>query len=285
MKTDLSKEQLPWWLGIAAFIVILLALFAFQMILAVLVIVTGNPNVVTALLTPPGLIAQVAFMALALLVVSFGVPKLFGVSIRSVLGFQRTPEPTYAAALLGVIGVGFLVDEVTFLLHSLSPALFDASGLALFNSIFIEASPGWFVLITIAVSLGPGFGEEIFFRGFALRTFRPHMPAWAAVLISSFMFGLIHFDWLQSPGAGLIGIYLGFVTLATRSIWPAVAAHALNNLVCALFARFGGAAVSRVWETGHSPWLLMAATLLTAASIAVLVRLRESESASPATPE
>ena len=97
MNTDLSKEHLPWWLGIAAFIVILVALFAFQMILAVIMIVTGNPNVVTALLTPPGLIAQVAFMAAALLGVSFGVPKLFGVPLRNVLGFSAASAPAYVA--------------------------------------------------------------------------------------------------------------------------------------------------------------------------------------------
>jgi membrane protease YdiL (CAAX protease family) len=144
----------------------------------------------------------------------------------------------------------------------------------MFNAVFLDASPVWFVVITVAVSLGPGVAEELFFRGFVLRAFRPSMPAWLAVLLSSAMFGLIHLDPLQSPGAGLIGLYLGFVALIAGSLFPAMVAHALNNLVCALVARFGGPEISQVWSTGHSPWILVGALVLTGASTFALIRLR-----------
>jgi membrane protease YdiL (CAAX protease family) len=93
------------------------------------------------------------------------------------------------------------------------------------------------------------------------------------VLLTAILFGAIHFDALQGLGALLIGLYLGYVALATGSLWPAVAAHAINNLLCALFARLDPAGIGSAFETGH-PWLLVAASVVAvAAVIAALVRM------------
>ncbi len=269
-----SDHAVPAWMPVVMFIALIVALFLFQIIVGVVVAVSGHPDFGGFMVSPPGLVVQVVFMAIVLISVSLGGPALFGVGPTTFVRLCPARAPVFAAAMLGVVGLGFLVDEVTFLLHGLDPERFDASGLELFNTIFVQAQPAWFVVLPVVVSLGPGFGEELFFRGFALRSFLPRMPAWIAVLLTSLMFGLIHFDPLQSPGAGLIGLYLGFVAVFAGSLWPAMAAHALNNFICALFARYGGAEVSRVWETGHPPWILAAATLLTAVSIAALVRTR-----------
>jgi membrane protease YdiL (CAAX protease family) len=76
---------------------------------------------------------------------------------------------------------------------------------------------------------------------------------------------------LQGTGAGLIGIYLGFIVLRTGSILPAMIAHALNNFVCALFARFGGE-MGSIWDKGHSIWVFFAAGLVFTGAVIGLLK-------------
>ena len=88
-----------------------------------------------------------------------------------------------------------------------------------------------------------------------------------AALATALLFGAIHFDALQGLGAMLIGVYLAFAALASGSLWPAVAAHGVNNLLCALFARYDPQGAGAAFDAGH-PWPVLAAS---AAALAVIV--------------
>ena len=127
------------------------------------------------------------------------------------------------------------------------------------------------------VTVGPAIGEEFFFRGFLLRAFLTNLPGWLAVFLSALLFGAMHLNLLQGAGAGLIGLYLGFVTLRTGSIWPSVAAHFTNNLLCALFARFEQQHIGQAWVEGHGPAILIPAFMVTLGAIAVLNRLTKTQ--------
>ncbi len=109
-----------------------------------------------------------------------------------------------------------------------------------------------------------------------MRFFTADMSAPLAVVFSSVLFGMMHFDPLQGLGTALVGMYLGFVVLRTRSIWPGVAGHMLNNLVCALFARFSPPHTDQAWSTGHPPWVIVMAAAATMAAVVALVRLTGS---------
>ena len=135
------------------------------------------------------------------------------------------------------------------------------------TEVYSQSIGAAFVVLTIAVSLGPGVGEELFFRGLMMRSLLSTGRPAAAVGISALFFGLIHFDVLQSPGAALIGAYLGVVALRANSLYPAMAAHAANNLICALFARFSDAEGPNPVLEGHPPWLLAAAAVVFAVAL------------------
>ncbi|MGI9059464.1 MAG: CPBP family intramembrane glutamic endopeptidase [Ktedonobacteraceae bacterium] len=91
-----------------------------------------------------------------------------------------------------------------------------------------------------------GFYEEILFRGVLLRMLRPK-GMWAAVLISSLLFGLIHSGnlflrfsgnpvvvILQMIGAFTFGIGMAALRLRTNTIWPLMLLHAAGDLFLAL---------------------------------------------------
>jgi len=72
--------------------------------------------------------------------------------------------------------------------------------------------------------------EELFFRGAIFTVLRDHWPVWAAVLISSALFGLGHADSLGVVAASFVmGVVNAIAFEKTRSIWVPVAIHAANN--------------------------------------------------------
>jgi len=85
--------------------------------------------------------------------------------------------------------------------------------------------------------------EEILFRGLVLKELLNTLSPLAANIVTSLLFVAIHWPhWLWSRGltpavladtAGvfLISLLLGWIYLRTKSVWPCIAAHTLNNVV------------------------------------------------------
>lgn len=87
-----------------------------------------------------------------------------------------------------------------------------------------------FLLTLLFVGVLVPLSEELFFRGAIYTTLRDHLPVWAAVLISSVIFGLGHADSLGVVAASFVmGVVNAIVFEKTRSIWVPVAIHAANN--------------------------------------------------------
>lgn len=95
--------------------------------------------------------------------------------------------------------------------------------------------PGGLTFPGVAVvGLGAGIlapiAEEFYFRGLLQGWLRQRMGGFGAVLISSLLFGLAHFD---SPGvamsAFIMGLAMGYVYDRTRSLWVPIGMHVLTN--------------------------------------------------------
>lgn len=89
----------------------------------------------------------------------------------------------------------------------------------------------------IVLGLLAPLSEEIVFRGAILRTLLTSMKPWTAILISAFIFGLIHMNPAQIPFAFLAGILLGWMYWRTGSILPGMAYHWANNSIAYIIYR------------------------------------------------
>jgi uncharacterized protein len=91
------------------------------------------------------------------------------------------------------------------------------------------------LLVLLAVTVPVAAGEETFFRGYAYRLLRARLGVVAAVGGSALLFALVHG---LEPGAWLpivpVGIMLALLVERSRSLWPAVAAHAVVNSLAIL---------------------------------------------------
>ena len=156
-----------------------------------------------------------------------------------------------------------------------------------------------YAAVMLVVLIPAAAWEELLFRGYVLRVLRDAVGAWPAVIITGAAFGVAHTANLPSvqPLAlalvTLAGIFLGWIVLARRSLYAAIAAHVAWNavLVAALHtqvsgAELGAAPAYRVIDTGPDwatggPWGpeggLAAGAGLTAALLITLSRRASRE--------
>jgi membrane protease YdiL (CAAX protease family) len=187
-----------------------------------------------------GLMASPSGLALA------AVVSWTGMGTAALMAGALSPEPWRHRLRLSLDGItaGKVVLVIVGLL-GVSQAL-DASvallGLSHFgaldhiNRVMARASPGWLVVLSFALALGPGMAEELFFRGFMQTRLAQRFGAALAIAITSACFGFIHFDLVHTPVAAVLGLFLGWAVERTGSIVPAMAAHVVNNLIAVLTA-------------------------------------------------
>jgi uncharacterized protein len=90
-----------------------------------------------------------------------------------------------------------------------------------------------YATLLVAVFIAP-FCEEIFFRGFVFQGLRNGMPVGWAIVFSALLFGVAHADPGSFAVLFIIGIALAFLRWRTKSIWPGMILHMLNNGIGAL---------------------------------------------------
>jgi membrane protease YdiL (CAAX protease family) len=71
--------------------------------------------------------------------------------------------------------------------------------------------------------------EEIIFRGIILAGFLKNYRPSNAILVSAFLFALIHGNLAQGIGAFVIGLLLGWIYWKSNSIIPCIILHGINN--------------------------------------------------------
>jgi membrane protease YdiL (CAAX protease family) len=98
------------------------------------------------------------------------------------------------------------------------------------------ARPGRLALLSaVAVLLAPA-AEEIFYRGILYGWLRARLPAGWSAALGGAAFAAAHLSPSLLPALAVTGAGLALVYERTRSLWPAVAAHATLNALSLAFA-------------------------------------------------
>jgi uncharacterized protein len=90
------------------------------------------------------------------------------------------------------------------------------------------------------------FAEEFFFRGFFYGALRTRFSVAVAAILDGLVFGLIHFEGgtdglLIVPPLAVLGVIFCLVYEKTRSLYPVVALHSINNSIAYAYQADGGA--------------------------------------------
>lgn len=89
-------------------------------------------------------------------------------------------------------------------------------------------SPSEALVAIFAVAVVPAITEEMLFRGVILTKLKPYGQGFA-VVVSSVLFSLMHGNFVQIPFTLFVGLVLGYVTIYSGSILPAMLIHFANN--------------------------------------------------------
>lgn len=117
-----------------------------------------------------------------------------------------------SAVLTLVSSAGILEDQFSKTDNILSPLL-----------------EGSFLVAFITVGIIAPIAEEFLFRGVVFNTLKKKFsPAWT-IVIQGILFGVFHLNLVQGSYATLLGIVFGYVTYKTKSLWPAIIMHIVNN--------------------------------------------------------
>jgi sodium transport system permease protein len=136
--------------------------------------------------------------------------------------------------------------------------------------------PWWAGWLLIAVV--PAVCEELFFRGWLLAACAGERPgrrrAIAAVLVQAAVFAAFHLLPERMPQTFLLGIALGWMTLVTGSLLPAMAAHLAHNSVplvlVGLAAEGQGERLVAGDTSGLAGWLVATAAVAAIAGLALV---------------
>ena len=114
-----------------------------------------------------------------------------------------------------------------------------------YSAVESNYSIGNFFLQVFTVACLPAFCEEFLHRGIVLQGIK-HIGFKKAIVISSLLFGLLHFNIGQVAYAFVIGLILGFVAVVSKNIFPAMIIHFTNNFI-SVYLEF---AEARGWTFG-----------------------------------
>jgi membrane protease YdiL (CAAX protease family) len=91
------------------------------------------------------------------------------------------------------------------------------------------ASGGGIAVLILVVCVGAPFAEELFYRGLLLRAVEKRWDLRAAVIASTVVFALAHFQGIQLPALLMFGLVASLLAARTGRLGPAMLCHAGFN--------------------------------------------------------
>ena len=138
----------------------------------------------------------------------------FGIGAIAVIG-----------AIVGIMGTNILSEFLDL------PNFLEAQLEGMFSS----------VLGVLVIGVVGPIAEEVVFRASILGyMLRKGVDKWVAIIVSSFIFGIMHFNPAQIPFAMIVGIILGVIYYRTGNILLTSLIHILNNSVACLLDNIYG---------------------------------------------
>lgn len=133
----------------------------------------------------------------------------------------------------------------------------------------LGADGGTIALLAVAflVTVVAPVAEEVFFRGYVFGALRNWRGMWVGALLTGTLFGAIHLgsapDVLYLPILAVFGVLLCLLYVRTKSLYPCIVLHAINNCVA-----FAGTRDGWDWEVA----VLLAGSLGSIALMALVIR-------------
>lgn len=143
-------------------------------------------------------------------------------SLRLVRG--RWPIWGWVAAAVATPLIGTLASM------AIGPFVEESATLEAMGDAFRHhANTGFLIPVALMIGITPSICEEILFRGFLQPRLTRLMPPIAGVFLASLGFAAMHLDPVHVLGVLPLGLWLGFLSYKSASLFPAMLGHFVNN--------------------------------------------------------
>jgi len=170
------------------------------------------------------------------------IPTLFLVRLvtHKPAEYLRFQAPSILAILTGFVGIFSLqqVLQIYLVFQEKIPLPSELqSMMQKFKDMFDEMyrqlvgahTSGEFIFVLVVVAFIPAITEELMFRGLIQRNLERALTPVSGMIITGIIFAGYHLNPFSFIPLVIIGIYLGFLAMRSRSIWVSIAAHFFNN--------------------------------------------------------
>ncbi|MDA1060270.1 MAG: type II CAAX endopeptidase family protein [bacterium] len=150
-------------------------------------------------------------------------------------GFKRISVKKTIALVIGsyllfigisiLIGIFIILTDIRIPGYQVQDDILPLFGEGLTNLIIAG------VLITVVAPLI----EEIFFRGFLLRTISGKIGIVWGSIVAALIFAALHMPWQSFIPIFILGIIINRIVINSKSLWPAIVFHMLNNAIVFAF--------------------------------------------------
>ncbi len=156
-------------------------------------------------------------------VITFGLTIWVGFRKRKSSRLALAPVSVWAFPIIavGTLALGLLIEPITSSLPV--PEWLDKIMKEMFTKNMV-----WSAVIFAPIL------EEILLRGIILDGFLKRYSPTKAIVWSAVIFGVMHLNPVQAVGAFVLGIALGWLYYRTKSLWPCIFLHFVNNAIGSL---------------------------------------------------
>ena len=228
-----------WWTPLAVTAISLAAFIFTSGLMAVVALVLVHGSINVEILRDPdslkqvsesrlGLFIVIVIPQIALVIPCIAAALLSPVPTRERLGLVKGNWPVWtwfaaaaATPLVGMVSglvVGIFLDE--------------SDALKQMTEIFREQGQSGF-LFPLAMMIGatPAICEELLFRGYIQTRLAKSFGPILGVGIASLLFAAFHLDLVHVVAVFPLGLFLGWVSWQSGSLFPAILGHFVNNVI------------------------------------------------------
>lgn len=172
------------------------------------------------------LLPQASLVVLPLILALTTPPK----STRS-LGLRRTTWPWW-----GVVGASLFAPLLSLVASLIAGGIWHESEALQQTAYWLRfhGRGSFFLPLIGLIAVVPALCEELLFRGFIQPSLATRLPNWIAICIASGTFALFHMDPIHIITVLPLGLWLGWLTHASGSLYPAMLAHGTNNALAVI---------------------------------------------------
>jgi len=238
----LGEEKFKWNLNDVFNIFILV--FVLELVLFILLKLFGAEDIVKTVSAENGMRSLVLFLIYLVQVAGMIIP-LWYIAVKKKhakledFGFRWIK--TYKAILWVIGGYIFYIGLGTLILLVFYELGIGSLGFEPQKPVFeIFGSDLFGIIIAsiIALVIAP-LTEELFFRGFMLQTISKNIsPVWG-VILTTMIFAAVHFEFESIMPLLILSFVLNVLFIKTKSIWPGIIFHVLNNTIAFIIVLFG----------------------------------------------